>query len=57
VWDIGTGELLGMPLQGNTGSINTVAIFSDGNCIVSGLHDQTIRVWAMQTGEGVGAPF
>ncbi|KAG1827592.1 WD40-repeat-containing domain protein [Suillus subaureus] len=54
---MGTGESLYAPLQGHTGYVNTVAISSDGNRIVSGSDDQTVRVWDMKTGEGVGAPF
>jgi WD40 repeat protein len=54
---MGTGELVGAPLQGHTDYVNAVAISPDGNRIVSGSDDETVRVWDMQTGEGVGAPF
>ncbi|KAG2133310.1 WD40-repeat-containing domain protein, partial [Suillus clintonianus] len=55
--DIGTGKALNAPLQGHTDWVTSVAISQNGQHIVSGSHDETIRVWDMKTGEAVGAPF
>ena len=33
------------PFTGHTGPINSVAFSPDGQCIVSGSHDQTIYMW------------
>jgi WD40 repeat protein len=42
----------------STGSlVNSIALSSDGQCIVSGLDDGTICVWNAMTGETVAGPF
>ena len=38
-------------LEGHTGSVNAVAISTDGGKIVSGSKDKTVRVWSAETGE------
>ncbi|KAG2136390.1 hypothetical protein DEU56DRAFT_887596 [Suillus clintonianus] len=40
-----TGEAIGAPFRGHTGSVHSVAISPDGKQIVSGSEDKTIRVW------------
>jgi WD40 repeat protein len=50
-----TGEAFGAPFQGHTGSVWSVAVLSDGSCIVSGSDDQTIQVWDAKTGMAVGS--
>ncbi|OAX39070.1 WD40 repeat-like protein [Rhizopogon vinicolor AM-OR11-026] len=57
VWDIESGEALGVPLRGHTRYVVSVAISPDGKHIVSGSADTTIRVWNMETGEALGAPL
>ena len=37
--------------EGHTGSVNAVAISTDGGKIVSGSDDHTVRVWSMETGQ------
>jgi len=44
------------PFKGHTGSVSSVAFSPDGTRIVSGSHDQTIRVWDARTGDSAG-PF
>ena len=44
VWDARTGERL-RKLQGHTDKVNTVAFSPDGNRIVSGSRDNSVRVW------------
>src|SRR6266571_1760590 len=39
------------------GSVNSIALSSDGQRIVSGSQDRTIRVWNAMTGETVAGPF
>ncbi|KAG2121903.1 WD40-repeat-containing domain protein [Suillus clintonianus] len=48
LWDIATGEAVGAPFQGHTGSVQSVAISPDGKYIVSGSSDNTIRVWDIE---------
>ncbi|KAG0701505.1 quinon protein alcohol dehydrogenase-like superfamily [Suillus ampliporus] len=57
IWDLETGEAFGAPLRGHTGSVQSIAISSDGSHIVSGSYDQTIRVWDAETGEVLGSPL
>src|SRR6266571_3507383 len=39
------------------GDVNSVALSPDGQRIVSGSHDGTIRVWNARTGETAAGPF
>jgi WD40 repeat protein len=47
----------GSPFTGHTDSVNSVAFSPDGNRIVSGSDDGTIRVWNATTGQMEGSPF
>ena len=40
-----------MTLEGHTGHVESVAIFPDGDRIVSGSHDGTLKIWNAHTGE------
>ena len=55
VWDAATGQPVGEPLTGHTGSVSSVAFSPDGTRIVSGSDDKTVRVWDADTGQPVGA--
>jgi WD40 repeat protein len=52
-----TGETVAGPFTGHTDSVNSVAFSPDGQHIVSGSDDKTIRVWNAMTGETVAGPF
>jgi WD40 repeat protein len=43
VWD--TGQPLGHPLTGHTGPVSSVAFSPDGQRVVSGSDDTTVRLW------------
>lgn len=49
VWDAATGRLL-TSLTGHTGSIETLAISSDGARVATGSFDGTARIWDAATG-------
>ncbi|KAJ7097617.1 hypothetical protein C8R44DRAFT_643164 [Mycena epipterygia] len=44
-------------LEGHTEQVNSVAFSPDGKRIVSGSSDTTLRLWDVETGEGVGQPL
>jgi len=49
VWDLRTGALL-HTMEGHAEIIDTVAITPDGHWVVSGSHDQTLKVWDAEKG-------
>ena len=57
IWSANTGNIMLGPLTGHTGEI-TAAIFShDGNQVLSGSRDKTVRMWDTHSGTPVGVPF
>ncbi|EDN67751.1 beta transducin-like protein [Beggiatoa sp. PS] len=42
-----------LTFEGHTDSIESVAISNDGNTILSGSHDNTIKSWNLETGEEI----
>ena len=55
MWNRVTGETSGMPLDGHTDDVKSIAISLDGNLIVSSSLDKTIRVWDAMTGDAFSA--
>jgi WD40 repeat protein len=47
MWDSGTGQAIGDPLEGHTKSVYSV--FTDGQRIISGSDDRTICIWSCDT--------
>lgn len=49
IWDIDAGVMVGQPLQGHKGRVESVAVSPSKNAwIASGSTDRTIRVWSME---------
>jgi WD40 repeat protein len=57
VWDMWNGKAVLQPIQGHTGSVNSVAFSPNRARIVSGSDDKTIRVWDARTGKAVMEPI
>ena len=50
MWDADTGQEV-LTLKGHTGPVSSVALSPDGQRIVSGSHDKTVKVWDADTGQ------
>jgi WD40 repeat protein len=56
MWDAATGQPVGEPLRGDEG-VSSVAFSLDGQRVVSGSWDKTLRLWDAATGQPVGEPL
>ena len=57
IWDVETGTVVGDPLEGHTGGVNSVAFSPDGGRIISGSDDKSIRTWDAVAGVAIGEPL
>ncbi|MFD4433933.1 WD40 repeat domain-containing protein, partial [Nocardia sp. NPDC058497] len=57
LWDAGTRQLVGTPLVGHDGLVNSVAFSTDSTRLASGATDNTIRLWNAATGSAEGTPL
>ena len=52
LWDVNTGRHI-RTLTGHTSNVNSVSFSPDGNTIVSGSADDTVRLWDVNTGRHI----
>jgi WD40 repeat protein len=57
LWDTVTGQPVGQPLTGHTGTVTSVVFSPEGTRLVSGSHDKTVRLWDATTGQPIGQPL
>jgi ribosome assembly protein 4 len=57
LWDAQTGKQIGEPLQGHDGRVTSVVFSPDGNTIITGSDDCTIRLCDSQTSKQIGEPL
>ncbi|MGW6424342.1 toll/interleukin-1 receptor domain-containing protein [Nocardia sp. NPDC055053] len=57
LWDADTRQLIGTPLVGHDGLVNSVAFSPDSTKLASGATDNTIRLWNAATGSAEGTPL
>lgn len=56
IWNADTGSLIGAPIVGDYGVINSLAFSPDGRRIVTGSDDETIQLWDAGTSQPIGKP-
>lgn len=56
-WDLATGEKVGEPLAGHTGTVQDLAFGYDGQVLASTSEDRTVRLWHLATGSQIGEPM
>ena len=57
LWEANSGRPIGLPMQGHTEAVNSVAFSPDGRRIVSGAADKTLRLWEGSNGSPIGSPL
>ncbi|MFF6912576.1 caspase family protein [Streptomyces sp. NPDC012466] len=59
MWDLATGEQVGVPMTGHTGEIKGVACAEVAGrpVAVTVSHDMTVRLWDLGTGRAIGQPM
>ncbi|WP_242882108.1 caspase, EACC1-associated type [Actinomadura litoris] len=54
LWNPATGEAIGHPLIGHTGTVRAAAFSPDGHLLATGSEDGTVQLWNPATCEAVG---
>jgi WD40 repeat protein len=57
IWDVGTGDAVGVPFEGHADSVHSIAFSPDGQRLASGSRDDTICIWNVNNGQAIADPF
>ncbi len=57
LWDIPSGQPIGLPLTGHTSFITSVAFSPDGKTLASGSYDKTVILWHVTSLRPIGQPL
>ena len=57
LWDLATGSAVGVPLEGHTGWVSSIAFSPDGRTLASGSDDETVRLWDVTAHRPSGQPL
>lgn len=54
MWDVATGQSIGIPLSGHSSVVTSLAFSPDGKILASGYNDNTIVLWDVSTHQVIG---
>ncbi|ODR25387.1 hypothetical protein [Mycolicibacterium porcinum] len=57
LWNAGTGEPIGTPMQGHGKDVSRVVFSPNGSLVASTSFDATVRLWDASTGRSLGKPI
>ena len=57
LWDLATGQPVGIPLAGNTAAVTSLAFSPDGASLASGSADRALTLWDLSSNQAVGKPL
>lgn len=54
IWDVESGEVIGLPLRGHAASVTCLAVSPEGKRLISASRDKKVRMWDAETGAHIG---
>jgi WD40 repeat protein len=57
LWDLASGQPVGIPLAGNSAAVTSLAFSPDGATLASGSADRNLTLWDLASNQPVGKPL